>query len=225
MRRSTFLLFDGAMLLLRLDGLGPRYTQITRALCALIQTGALAPGTRVPPTREVARTVGCARNVVLLAYEQLVLEGYLTSRGGAGTFVSSDLPVAAAIPGAARPIARTRRSPNAALSVGGRRVRDAAVRALATYTWQRGATGIDFIYGLCEPDARMVRRSRRPGRSRRVPGAHSSHSRPDHRPATRGTLACSRPRHRSTSRSRRVAPRNASTPSRRCVASETEASE
>src|SRR5262245_47263048 len=57
---------------------GPRYAQITRALCGLIQNGVLPPGTRVPPTRELARDLACSRNLVLLAYEQLILEGYLT---------------------------------------------------------------------------------------------------------------------------------------------------
>src|SRR5689334_6770369 len=82
-------------MVLRLDGHGPRYAQITRALCGLIQSGVLPPGTRVPPSRELARDLACSRNLVLLAYEQLILEGYLTSRGrGAGTFVSPDLPTA-----------------------------------------------------------------------------------------------------------------------------------
>ena len=36
--------------------------------------------------------LGVSRNVVMLAYEQLLAEGYLLARTGAGTFVASDLP-------------------------------------------------------------------------------------------------------------------------------------
>src|SRR5262245_62680500 len=83
-------------MLLTLDGNGPRYAQITRALRRMIQEGALPFDARLPPTRELARDVGCSRNIVLLAYEQLVLEGYLVSRQGAGTFVSPAWPRAKA---------------------------------------------------------------------------------------------------------------------------------
>ena len=87
-------------MLLTLDGQGPRYAQITRALRAAIQDDVLPAGTRLPPTRDFARSLGCSRNIVLLAYEQLLLEGYLSTRQGAGTFVSPDLPTAE--PSAAR---------------------------------------------------------------------------------------------------------------------------
>jgi GntR family transcriptional regulator/MocR family aminotransferase len=134
-----------------LDGLGPRYAQITRALCGLIQSGALAPGSRVPPTRDLARELNCSRNLVLLAYEQLTLEGYLTSRQGAGTFVSPDLPRAPSVDAgnsAGRPA-------GARLSRHGQRVADAAAEAITHFT---RATPVDlhFLYGLCEPDARMT---------------------------------------------------------------------
>ena len=81
-------------MLLTLDGDGPRYAQITRALRSAIQDELLPPALRLPPTRDFARSLGCSRNIVLLAYEQLVLEGYLSTRQGAGTFVSPDLPTA-----------------------------------------------------------------------------------------------------------------------------------
>src|SRR6185503_9261035 len=80
------------MMLVPLDGQGPRYAQITRALRRMIQEGVLPFDARLPPTRELARDFGCSRNIVLLAYEQLVLEGYLVTRQGAGTFVSPAWP-------------------------------------------------------------------------------------------------------------------------------------
>ena len=139
-------------MLLRLDGEGPRYSQITRALTAAIQTGAVSPGARLPSTRELASDLGCARNVVLLAYEQLLLEGYLTARRGGGTFVSRDLPTTNGVGlamGATPPHGRVR------LSRSGERIHGAAVRARRTMPARRRQQ-IDFIYGLCEPDARTV---------------------------------------------------------------------
>src|SRR6185503_1139287 len=84
------------MMLVPLDGQGPRYAQITRALRRMIQEGVLPFDARLPPTRELAGDFGCSRNIVLLAYEQLVLEGYLVTRRGAGTFVSPAWPRAPA---------------------------------------------------------------------------------------------------------------------------------
>jgi GntR family transcriptional regulator/MocR family aminotransferase len=51
-----------------------------------------AGGERVPSSRELAADLGISRSTVTLAYEQLMAEGYLTSRKGAGTFVSAALP-------------------------------------------------------------------------------------------------------------------------------------
>ncbi|MPY86763.1 MAG: aminotransferase class I/II-fold pyridoxal phosphate-dependent enzyme [Luteitalea sp.] len=141
-------------MLLRLDGSGPRYGQITRALCGLIQSGVLAPGTRVPPTRELARDLSCSRNIVLLAYEQLSLEGYLTSRGGAGTFVSPELPIGAPSDARGRKPAAERSVP-VILSRQGRRIADIATRAMPA-SQAVSSVAMNFVYGLCEPDTRMV---------------------------------------------------------------------
>jgi GntR family transcriptional regulator / MocR family aminotransferase len=66
---------------------GPR--RVEQALRKAIIEGRLAPGERMPSTRALAQDVGVARNTVLDAYEQLTAEGYLTTRQGSGTFVSS----------------------------------------------------------------------------------------------------------------------------------------
>ena len=84
-------------MLLSLDGRGPRYTQITRALVSQVRHGALAPGSRAPSTRELARDTGCSRNVVLLAYEQLLIEGYFVSRQREGTFVAAGVGTGARV--------------------------------------------------------------------------------------------------------------------------------
>ncbi len=58
----------------------------------LVLSGRLAPGARVPSSRGLARDIGCARNTVVAAYDQLLSEGYLEGRHGSGTYVSRVLP-------------------------------------------------------------------------------------------------------------------------------------
>lgn len=62
--------------------------QLMRLLRERIRSGQLAGDTRLPASRDLARSLGLGRNTVLEAYEQLQAEGYLHSRHGAGTFVS-----------------------------------------------------------------------------------------------------------------------------------------
>ena len=59
---------------------------------AAIQDGRLTPGTRLPATRVLAGELGVARGTVTAAYDQLVAEGYLSARRGAGTVIA-DVPV------------------------------------------------------------------------------------------------------------------------------------
>ena len=54
-----------------------------------ILAGRLAVGFRLPPTRELARSVGLARGTVVVAYDMLAAEGYIRVRQGDGTFVHS----------------------------------------------------------------------------------------------------------------------------------------
>ncbi|MFC0602140.1 PLP-dependent aminotransferase family protein [Streptomyces palmae] len=59
-----------------------------RALREAIGSGQLAPGTRLPPYRSLARDLGIALNTVGAAYAELVAEGWLTARQGSGTRVA-----------------------------------------------------------------------------------------------------------------------------------------
>ena len=52
-----------------------------------ILNGRLAPGTRLPSTRDLAQQYGVARGTVSIAYDQLAAEGYLSASVGSGTFV------------------------------------------------------------------------------------------------------------------------------------------
>ncbi|MEW9624358.1 PLP-dependent aminotransferase family protein [Rhodanobacter geophilus] len=74
---------------LELDGHGPHYSQLTRAMKSAIQDGRLAVGARLPPTRVLAEELGLSRITVLTAYEQLRAEGYIIGRVGSGSYVSA----------------------------------------------------------------------------------------------------------------------------------------
>ncbi|MDP8922652.1 MAG: PLP-dependent aminotransferase family protein, partial [Chloroflexota bacterium] len=52
----------------------------------------LRPGERMPATRALAAQLAISRTTTVLAYEQLLAEGYLEARQGSGTFVSRELP-------------------------------------------------------------------------------------------------------------------------------------
>ncbi|HET7220897.1 MAG TPA: PLP-dependent aminotransferase family protein [Vicinamibacterales bacterium] len=79
-------------MLVRLEGKGRLNQRLFRGLRRAILAGTLAPGSRLPSTRALADDLDVSRNVVLLAFAQLVDEGYAEARGGSGTFVSSTLP-------------------------------------------------------------------------------------------------------------------------------------
>ncbi len=74
------------------DGL-PRYQQISARLRAQIVDGTLTAGNRLPASRALAQDLGVARTTVVAAYDQLVAEGYLEARRGAGVFVCDVAPI------------------------------------------------------------------------------------------------------------------------------------
>ena len=67
----------------------PLYQQIYDSFRAKIAHGDLRGGEPVPSTRELARQLGISRIPVLNAYSQLIAEGHLGTRPGAGTFIAS----------------------------------------------------------------------------------------------------------------------------------------
>ena len=94
---------------LHLDlGRSGRRAALERALREAVQSGRLAPGTLLPPSRALAGDLGIARNTVAEAYTQLVAEGWLTARQGSGTRV-------AAPPTGPTPPTPSPRSPTASL--------------------------------------------------------------------------------------------------------------
>jgi GntR family transcriptional regulator / MocR family aminotransferase len=74
---------------LHLDLTGSRArASLETALRDAVRSGRLAPGTRLPSSRAFALDLGIARNTVADAYAQLVAEGWLAARHGAGTWVA-----------------------------------------------------------------------------------------------------------------------------------------
>ncbi|MFC7640764.1 GntR family transcriptional regulator [Streptosporangium lutulentum] len=74
-----------------LDAAGGRRSALESALRAAIHQGRLSAGLLLPSTRGLAQELGLSRGTVTAAYDQLVEEGYLTTRPGSGTTVA-DVP-------------------------------------------------------------------------------------------------------------------------------------
>ncbi len=69
----------------------PLHRQIYDSFRAMILERRLQPGQQIPSTRALADELGISRIPVLDAYAQLLTEGYIESRSGAGTFVARSL--------------------------------------------------------------------------------------------------------------------------------------
>lgn len=65
----------------------PKYQDIADRLRGLINSGALAPGQRLPSEPELAVEYDASRNTVRLAIALLINQGLVVSRQGLGTFV------------------------------------------------------------------------------------------------------------------------------------------
>lgn len=73
----------------KLDGAGPVYDQIRRAIRDLVVGGAWPPGTSVPPEHALMEQLGTSRMTVHRALVQLAGEGLITRRRRSGTVVAS----------------------------------------------------------------------------------------------------------------------------------------
>ena len=78
----------GPELLIRLRG-GRRRAQLEDRLRELVRDGTLPAGSRLPSSRALAGDLDVSRRLVVDAYAQLLAEGYLLARQGAGTYVAS----------------------------------------------------------------------------------------------------------------------------------------
>lgn len=69
----------------------PLFRQLYERIRNAIASAVLRPGDRLPSARSLAAQLGAARGTVDLAYNLLSAEGYIESRGAAGTFVTTHL--------------------------------------------------------------------------------------------------------------------------------------
>jgi GntR family transcriptional regulator/MocR family aminotransferase len=74
------------------DSTTPMYRQLTDWFRRAILDHRLKPGQRLPSTRQLAQELAVSRIPVLVAYEQLLAEGFLEAFTGAGTCVARSIP-------------------------------------------------------------------------------------------------------------------------------------
>ncbi|MCP1200530.1 GntR family transcriptional regulator [Notoacmeibacter sp. MSK16QG-6] len=79
---------DNSLTDLVLDGEGPPYQQIERAIRNKIQSGAWPPGHRLPTEEELAAHLGVSRSPLVKVFKNLVNTKVITRRRRHGTFVS-----------------------------------------------------------------------------------------------------------------------------------------
>jgi GntR family transcriptional regulator/MocR family aminotransferase len=72
----------------------PHFLRIARAVAEAVRGGRLQPGSRLPGSRELARSLQVHRNTVLAAYRELLAEGFLDTQQGRGTYLKQSLPEA-----------------------------------------------------------------------------------------------------------------------------------
>jgi GntR family transcriptional regulator/MocR family aminotransferase len=124
----------------------PLGAQLVRRLRGAIESGFFPAASRLLPSRELAQRLGLSRNTITDALDQLVAEGYLEARVGAGTFVTPALherrrrtaPVPRSLPKYAGRLAPVEAALDAVGdSHGPLRVGAPALAAFPARTWER----------------------------------------------------------------------------------------
>lgn len=120
------------------------YLQITQQIIDEIQRGRLTPSTAMPGTRELAEKLQVNRKTIVLAYDELIAQGWLTSESRRGTFVSAKLPHFA-----------PRSQPNTDLK---QRTKESAEPLLEKYASTVGSADIDPLIDFNDgiPDTRLI---------------------------------------------------------------------
>jgi GntR family transcriptional regulator/MocR family aminotransferase len=132
---------------------GPMYRQLHERLRAQILGGQLEAGSRLPSTRTLAAQLGVSRTTTALAYELLLLEGYVESRVGDGTRVADlgagRLGVSRSAGGGLSPAAQEPHLPW--LARRGQLLVDASSPGVASA--DHAGEGAE-VFRTCEPDSR-----------------------------------------------------------------------
>jgi GntR family transcriptional regulator/MocR family aminotransferase len=70
----------------------PLHRQLYEEIRAAVLGGRFSAGARLPSTPALSADLDISRNTVASAFDQLMAEGYIEGRPGAGTFVAKELP-------------------------------------------------------------------------------------------------------------------------------------
>ncbi|AFK01915.1 transcriptional regulator, GntR family with aminotransferase domain [Emticicia oligotrophica DSM 17448] len=74
------------------DSKVPIYQQIIERFISLIQVGTLKKGQKIMSSRKLSELLGLHRKTITIAYEELILQGWLETKQSSGTFVANNLP-------------------------------------------------------------------------------------------------------------------------------------
>jgi DNA-binding transcriptional regulator YhcF (GntR family) len=91
------------------DATQPPFDQLRGQIIDSVRDGRLAPGSRLPTVRELAKQVGVAVNTVARTYRELETAGVIETRGRFGTFVARVDPADATMAAAAADYVQTAR--------------------------------------------------------------------------------------------------------------------
>ncbi|WP_066051798.1 MocR-like pyridoxine biosynthesis transcription factor PdxR [Robertmurraya korlensis] len=80
-------------LLIQLNDQSPKYKQIYERVRSLIEESVLPKNTKLPSIRQLAAILHVSRNTTLIAYAQLLAEGYIRSEEKRGYFVEAFEPI------------------------------------------------------------------------------------------------------------------------------------
>lgn len=120
------------------------YLQIAQQIIDEIQRGRLVPSAAMPGSRELAESLKVNRKTVVLAYDELIAQGWLTTESRRGTFVSAKLPHFSPPDHTNKPVKqRSRETPEPALE-----------KYALTIETEDITYAIDFNDGI--PDSRLI---------------------------------------------------------------------
>jgi GntR family transcriptional regulator/MocR family aminotransferase len=119
---------------------GAVFVELANMVVHDIRRGALRAGDRLPSQRAFAARMRVNRNTVVAAFDELTAQGWVVSRGAAGTFVADEIPD--------RPPGR------AGGGVAARPGFD--LRTIAVAPWPGGARDAKFRVSIGVPDPRLV---------------------------------------------------------------------
>lgn len=80
------------LIVVKKDSKTPIYQQIIERFIYLIQTGTLKKGQKIMSSRKLSELLDLHRKTITIAYEELILQGWLETKQSSGTFVANNLP-------------------------------------------------------------------------------------------------------------------------------------